>query len=239
MKMKLALVATFAAALAIPGGAVAAPILFNFNTLADNTNSTDVGVDLIEQYMEGVYGSDITLRLGARAENDKIEGRPSGAYLGPDIFLINRWNSTSIASTLRDRIIITFEEVPIMGIEFDWEIFPVTESGQNADISVRVWTEQQWLNEDPNGTLIFSHALTGAAKELGALGHESFSFSTPVMTVQFIDWNDAPVGVDNLSLPRLVPIPGTLALLGAGLLAFGVGRARRRARKPQETPTSN
>jgi len=233
MKMTLALVIMFAAVLAIPGGAVAAPILFNFNSLGDDVNSTS-GEDVIEDYMEGVYGSEITLALGSKTENDKIEGRPTGGYLGPDIFLINRWNASSLSSTLRDRIIITFEAVPITGLEFDWEIFPVTTSGQNADLTVKVTDIFGEMNT------IFFRELLGPAKELGALGHESFIFSTPMKTVQFIDWNDAPIGIDNLSVPRLlVPLPGTLALLGAGLLAFGVGRARRRARKPQETSTSN
>jgi hypothetical protein len=238
MKTKRALLVMLVASLAIPGGAAAAPILFNFNSIPDNTNSSS-GEDMIEDYMEAIYGSEITVALGARAEDDKIEGRPTGAYLGPDIFLINRWNTTSISSTLRDRIIITFEVVPITGLEFDWEIFPVTQSGQNADLTVNVWTPQQLVLEQP-GTTIFFRELLGPAKEAGALGHESFTFSTPVKMVQFIDWSDAPIGIDNLSLPNLVPLPGTLALLGAGLVAFGIGRVRRRARKPEDTsPTSN
>jgi hypothetical protein len=238
MKTKLTLLVMLVASLAIPGGAAAAPILFDFNSISDNTNSSS-GEDAIENYMEGIYGSEITLALGARAENDKIEGRPTGAYLGPDIFLINRWNTTSISSTLRDRISITFEDVPITGLEFDWEIFPVTESGQNADLTVKVWTEQQLVLEQP-GTTIFFSQLLGPAKEAGALGHESFAFSAPVTMVQFIDWNDAPIGIDNLSLPTQVPLPGTLALLGAGLVGFGINRARRRARKPEDTsPASN
>ena len=233
MKTKRGLLVLLVASLAIPGGAAAAPILFDFDTIPDNTNSSS-GEDMIEDYMEAIYGSEITVALGARAEDDKIENRPTGAYLGPDIFLINRWDKTSISPTLRDRIIITFEDVPITGLEFDWEIFPVTESGQNADLTVMVTDIFGQTNT------IFFHELLGPAKELGALGHESFTFSTPMKTVQFIDWSDAPIGIDNLSLPNRVPLPGTLALLGAGFVAFGVGRARRRARKPEDTsPISN
>lgn len=233
MKTKRALPVMLVASLAIPGGAAAAPILFDFDSIPDNTNSKD-GEDKIEDYMEAIYGSEITVALGARAEDDKIEGRPTGAYLGPDIFLINRWDKTSISPTLRDRIIITFEEVPITGLEFDWEIFPVTETGQNADLTVKV------TDIFDQTSTIFFNELLGPAKELGALGHESFTFPTPVKTVQFIDWSGAPIGIDNLSLPNRVPLPGTLALLGAGLLAFGISRAGRRARKPEDTsPTSN
>lgn len=235
--MKRALVVIAAVFLVTSGNVNAAPILFNFNSLADNTMSTG-GEDAIENYMEGIYGSEITLDLGAMADDDRVEGRPTGAYLGPDIYLRNRWNATSVPSNLRDRIGIQFNVVPITGLEFDWEIFPVTQSGQNADFTVRVWTQQQ-LNDEDAGTVIFFTQLLGPAKELGALGHESFSFSSPITRVEFIDWNDAPIGIDNLSTTQ-TPVPGTLVLLGAGLLALGIGRARRRSKKPEgSSPTSN
>jgi hypothetical protein len=214
-------------------------VLFDFNSLAKNINSAN-GADPIETYMEALWGSDISVALGAKTQKDRIENRPSGAYLGntdgatnrgdclaphchpdpKDTFLINRWNQSSIPSDLRDRIIITFEEEAITGFDVDWAIFPVTQNGQNADITIKA-----------DGATLFFRALLGADKELGDLGHFSFDFETPVNTLEFIDWSDAPIGIDNLLVRRDVPAPGTLPLLVPGILALLLHRRRARARK--------
>jgi hypothetical protein len=239
MKMKRAIVGIAAVVLMLSGRVNAAPILFDFNAAPVETNS-DGGEDAIENYMEAIYGSEMTLANGARNEDDRTEGmNTTYAYLGntngavdrlgtcgtgpcaltnPDRFLINRWSSGF------DRITITFNVVPITGIEFDWEIFPVTQSGQNADLTFR-WID---INGVSNSQLI--QALFGANKPLGDMGHSSFTFSTPVRTIEFIDWTDAPIGVDNLRITQ-TPVPGTLALLGAGFLALAAGRAARRRSK--------
>jgi hypothetical protein len=260
MKTMLSVAVPTVLALVLSGTATASTILFDFNSLGADINSVSNGspfpssTDPIEDYMEDIYGSNITVQLGARTRSDRVEGRPNGSldmYLANsdgasdrgdcpsntachgapmDTFLINRWNASSIDPGLRDRIIITFEDDPIMGFEVDWEIFPVTRNGQNADITIKADGEQ----------LFFSQLLNGE-KERGDLGHfVSVTFLDPVHTLEFIDWNDAPIGIDNLRVTRRVPVPGTPSLLGAGLLAFGLSRKRSRARKPREAPkTSN
>jgi hypothetical protein len=257
MTTKLGLVLSMAAALALPQTAAAATILFDFNSLPADVNSKSNGspfpapnplpssADRIEDYMEDIYGSNITVLLGAQTRTSRVENRPNGTldmYLGnsdgamdrgdcsnpgadaachggnPDTFLINRWNSTSVPSGLRDRIVITFLDVPIMGFEVDWEIFPVTMNGQNADITIKADGEQ-----------LFFSQLLGIDKERGDLGHFAISFDQPVHTLEFIDWSDAPIGIDNLQVT--IPVPGTLALLGAGCLAFSFSRVARRRRQ--------
>jgi hypothetical protein len=253
MTTKLGLVLLMVVALTLPQTAGAATILFNFNSLGAGINSASNGSpfpapnpapDRIEDYMEDIYGSNITVLLGAQTRTSRVENRPNGTldmYLGnsdgatdrgdcspvanpachggnPDTFLINRWDSSSIASNLRDRIVITFLDVPIMGFSVDWEIFPVTMNGQNADITIKA-----------DGETLFFSQLMGADKERGDLGHYSVSFTQPVHTLEFIDWSDAPIGIDNLRVT--VPVPGTLALLGAGCLAFSFTRAARRRRE--------
>jgi hypothetical protein len=214
----------------------ATPILFDFNPLSAGINSV-TGVDPIETYIESIYGSDVTVNVGAQTRKDRVESRPTGLYLGnsdgaldrgpfvippghadpKDTFLINRWNATSLPLTVGDRIVITFETVPIGSVELDWEIFPVTRNGQTADFTL--WAD---------GNIIFFTQLLGLEKELGDLGHFGpFFFTTPVKTLQFVDWNDAPIGIDNLSV-NPVPEPGSLLLLGSGLAGWV---AWRRAQK--------
>lgn len=228
--------------------AAQATVLFDFNALAAGKKSA-TGPDLIEQYLEGLYGSNITVNLGAETRRKKIEGRPSGLYLGnsdlaldpgpfglppghlgpTDTFLINRWNARRIPQEVRDRIVITFEDVPIDSVEFDWEIFPVTASGQNADITVKA-----------DGATIFHEALFGKDKEKGDLGHFGpFFFATPVRTLEFIDWTDAPIGIDNLSVNQQVPEPSSLVLLLAATAALVLApRVRAWAVRKSRKPTS-
>jgi hypothetical protein len=248
MNMKLGWVGIAGVTLLVSGSVNAAPILFDFNAAPVEMNSA-TGSDPIETYMEGIYGSSITLAAGARNEDDRTEGMNNTyPYLGstngaidrlgtcgtgpcatsnPDRFLINRWSNGF------DRITITFDVVPITGIQFDWEIFPVTQSGQNADLTFR-WID---INGVSNSLLI--QALAGANKQLGDMGHSSFAFSTPVRTIEFIDWTDAPIGVDNLVITQ-TPAPGTLVLLGAGFAALAARRvARRRSKKPEGSSASS
>lgn len=219
----------------LPAFASATEVLFDFNDLASGIESDES--DAIETYMELLYGSDITLSDGAKTRKSRVEDRPSGMYLGnsdgatgrgpcpvdqntapchpdpKDTFLINDWSEEY------DRFSITFEEEPISGFEVDWEIFPVTRNGQAADITILADEEE-----------IFFSELLGADKELGDLGHFSYSFNAPVHTLEFIDWRDAPIGIDNLRVRRDMPVPGTVLLIMTGLLALGVRRRSQRLR---------
>ena len=219
--------------------AVFASVLFDFNSLAAGINSTNGSTaDSIDNYMTGVYGSSVTVALGAKTMTSKAENPypRNGLYLGNsdgatdrgqysgsafyhagwlDTFLINRWNATSLASSVRDRIVITFNAAPITAVEFDWEIFPMNGSGV-ADFTFKA-----------DGTQIFYTALTTSSdKQAGDLGHFSHTFSAPVTKLEFIDWTDAPIGIDNLRVTR-VPEPGSATLFGAALAAFALSRRRR------------
>ena len=224
---------TILATLACPGGVFAGSILFNFNPLAANLNSaagSAPGQDPMEDYMEAIYGSPITVNLGAKTLKDRPENpHPAGLYLGnsdgaldrgvfvnppghpdpKDTYLINRWNSSCCAANQKDRIAITFEQQPIIGAEFDWEIFPVNSNGTTADFTFKA-----------DGAVYYYTALLSLSeKQQGDLGHYAVSFPNSVHTLEFIDWTDAPVGIDNLRV--IVPGPPTLLLVGLGLLAAG------------------
>jgi len=222
--------------LCIPGLASATEVLFDFNSLSAGVESNG-GSDAIEQYMESLYLSDITVSAGAETRKNRVENRPFGMFLGNsdgatdrgncpgglndapchngpyDTFLINDWNEGY------DAFSITFENVPITGFDVDWEIFPVTRNGAAADITILADEEE-----------IFFSELVGADKELGDLGHFSYSFNSPVHTLEFVDWRDTPIGIDNLRVRRDIPVPGTGLLFITGLVALGLGRGSKRSR---------
>ena len=224
----------------------AEPVLFDFNSLKAGVNSTTVA-DGIETYMESMYGSNITVNWGARTMKGKPEsGRPAANQLylansdnapdrGPmagspywhadpkDTYLINRWNASQPSgcpTCLKDRIEIIFDE-PIISAEFDWEIFPVSSASQKADLTVQA-----------DGETIFSAGLsTLPEKKLGDLGHWGpYFFATPVHKLEFIDWTDAPIGIDKLHVtkrqpirPQSVPVPVPDDAPAVLILAAGFG----------------
>lgn len=235
-------------------------VLFDFNSLAAGASSSS-GPDGIETYMESMYGSNITVNWGAKA----MKGKPDAAhpasnqlYLansdnapdrGPmagspywhadpkDTYLINRWNDkptkTCGPTCLSDRIVMIFD-VPIVSAEWDWEIFPINGKGK-ADITAKA-----------DGVTIFYSSLTTAAdKALGDLGHAGpFFFATPVNKLEFIDWTDAPIGIDKLQITKrqIIPLqvapvpddPPAVLILAAGLGALMILASRgRRHTAPQ------
>ena len=219
-----------------------AAILFDFNALGGTTNasSNNAGMDTIDTYMSNVYGSTVKIAYGARTRRSNIDpypdywlGNTDGATSSsdaastshggtPDTFLINRWNS-SLPNSVKDRIVISFLDEPIYGLEVDWEIFPVVAtSSANADLTIKA-----------DGVTIFFHELLGAAKALGAMGHFSYMFAQGVTTLEFIDWFDAPVGIDNLTVTQNEPVPepATLGLLALGLAVGGYASSRKKSRR--------
>jgi hypothetical protein len=243
------------------------PFKWDFNPLAAGVNSAN-GPDSIETYMEGVFGSDITVKLGAQTRKTRMDGLTSlSFFLGNtdgatdrgfypakakqpplDTFLINRWNDAKNVPNLheRDRITITFEEQGLDWIAFDWEIFPVVKgSNEPADITFRACKKSERIADtkgvllcpaDPAHTFMFFDLGPKGSpeKELGDLGHfpqniEKFFFASAMEQFEWIDWNTAPVGLDNLEGGVLVPQPGSLLLIGSALLALGsLRKARRR-----------
>jgi hypothetical protein len=231
--------------------------VFDFNSLSAGINSTNqdsagsvTSRDAIDKYLTSVYGSLVEVVKGARTLRDKPENVGPEPFLGNtdngvmhdppnDTYLINRWSSGF------DRITIVFKEVPITSIELDWQIFPVSSKNTNADLTIKA-----------DGETIFYKALTdfitnpsdpkyddGNNKYVGAMGHFSYVFSSPVTTLEFIDWTDAPIGIDNLAVDNfpppgnggIVPEPSTLLL---GMTAvFGMGAfSLRRFRRKQPVP---
>lgn len=260
-----------AIALVLPAPAAATSFTWDFNALVKNKNSTNTALGLddpIELYMESIFGSDITVRRGAQTRKDKMDGLTSTSlYLGntdgapdrgflpspfahpnsKDTFLINRWNQSGLKPHERDRIVITFETVPLEWIAFDWEIFPVVKgSSEPADITFRACTKAERVSDSQgllNCPADLAHTFFfedlgpkgSAEKEKGDLGHfplvgaQFFFPGGPVHQLEWIDWNTAPVGLDNLEGATVVtPEPATILLLTSGLGGLVAWTLRRR-----------
>lgn len=211
------------------GSANAGPIV-DFNILNPGLTSTS-GEDTIENRIEADLGMEVTLYTGAKTLRNEPESDLSALWLGNsdyvngvltphaanvrDTYLINRWNEG------HDRIRIQFHTA-ITGIEFDWQIFPTL--GNKADFTLK--------SVKNNVETIHFYYNNIANKTQGAMGHVLINFAAPVTYLEFIDWYDAPIGIDNLHInpppppQQEVPEPatGVLALLGG----LGIAAVRRR-----------
>lgn len=192
---------------------------------------------------------------------------PGGTPPAPtddDVYLYNRWNASlpgncgTDGACQRDRITVVFEEAPIGAVAFDWEIFPVTNGANDVadftffalDVNGQVINLVNTPSDGPatfyrESLPICTDDGPRPCKKTGDVGHFSMTFDVPVKTLIFKDWNTAPIGIDNLQVdvpipPQVVtPEPGTLLLLGSGLVAAGaaVRRKRRRGAATDPAPT--
>jgi hypothetical protein len=231
-----------------------AGILFNFNSptinpvISSQGGETDPPGDAIEAYMSLLYGSDVDVALGAKLVHNKPENIAGfNVYLGntdvvapfvapplnpnvtntgvSDNYLINRWNASSLPPTVRDRIVIEFTQVPIIKMSVDWQIFPINSTTATADLTIKA---------DGNQIFYYDNDNTHAERIAGKMGHFSITFANPVHKLEFIDWTDAPIGIDNLWVesppedsPPVVPEPTTL-LIWTGFAGALVATYRRR-----------
>lgn len=161
-------------------------VAFDFDSLAafawDNA---------ISNYMTAVYGSTVTTD-GARATNERNDGR------------FDRFIATSLQLLNRGDFEILFEDIPIVGAQFEGHVIEAT---AGDDFSFLAFA---------GDTLVASFSRND--------GSETFdsgwiALSQPVDRIVISDTGRKDVGVDNLVV-QPVPEPSTalLALVGAGAL---------------------
>jgi hypothetical protein len=169
--------------------------LVTFNFDALNPGA---GATSIGNYMTGIYGAPVTVSAVGKPEAE-----------GPGLlynYLGDRYIESepgSLINPLPHVIDITFS-TPITSVSFDW--------GMYLDA----------FNAYADGTLFFDQDY-----RVLRTGHlDTYTFAAPVLNLRFTDGGSGEVGIDNLVVDRAaaVPEPGTLILLGCGLIGIGVFR---------------
>lgn len=197
-------------ALFVHGTAFATPFLFDF----EDAPFMGIAGD-IEAYMEGVYGSDVTV-IGGRVANwsPGPHGPLGPGPLGPDNYIQagpeycpSSWFSFS------------FNEVPITSVSFDW--------GTKLEVEIPIPMIVYSFGVSADDVGIFSREI-GLGSSSG--GSDIIFFDIPVTTLKFtvLRPDVFELEVDNLMVTP-VPEPSTITFVLAGMLAL----ARRQRRRTQ------
>jgi hypothetical protein len=152
--------------------------LFDFNEVPTSPKRRANNYVAVESYMEGLFGSDITVSQGTTA----VMGM---GYLGTsDAFLLNGKGRNS-------GLVLSFGSSPINSFAVDWEVFK-----KGTGIIIKA-----------DGVVIYQDLLTKSEKKTGIMDHLApVYFGSPIHTLEFIGLGKTRIGIDNLAVN--IPLPG-------------------------------
>lgn len=178
-----------------------------------------------------------SLTLG-NSEGVSVDGSPnviktSGGSVVYDTFIRNNGFSSAAGA---DRITMTFSGLKVYSVSFDYEIFPdgtcpsLTNCGGTGSPNLPDFElfgdgamVIQKFGVVPGSAGTYSASPNHSAGETApqALGTATWTFSTPVTKIEFVDW-PAMIGIDNLVITSAVPEPSSVVLLASFCLACGL-----------------
>ena len=152
--------------------------LFDFNQLQPTSKRQANSYMTIESYMEGLYGSDVSVARGAMA------AAGMGNLSSPDAFLLNGKGKNS-------GLTLSFDNSPINSFAVDWEVFR-----KGTGILIKA-----------DGVVIFQDLITKSEKKTGVSDHlATVFFDHSIHTLEFIGLGKSKIGIDNLAVN--IPLPG-------------------------------
>jgi hypothetical protein len=149
--------------------------LFDFNQTPTSPRRHANDYVSVESYMEGLFGSDITVSRGTTAV--------TGMGNLDDAFLLNGKGRNSA-------LVLSFDSSPINSFAVDWEVF---KKGTGIIIKADgVVIYQNLLTKSESKTGIMSHLA-------------SIYFNSPIHTLEFIGLGKTKIGIDNLAVNIPLP----------------------------------
>ena len=184
--MRIGVVTFLAASMLLGASAPAVNVTFDFNALGRFD-----GARRISDYMTDTYGTSVTVET-ARAATDADDSA-------------DRFIATSLQLFDRGDFEILFDEVPILGLQFEGYVLDAT---PGDDFTLRAFSDE---------TLLLT--VDVIARDFGeeVFQTEWFALPAPANRLVVSDTGHKDVGIDDLVVqPAPEPVTGLLLLIGVG-----------------------
>jgi hypothetical protein len=170
--------------------------VFDFNQAPTSPRRHANNYVAVESYMQGLFGSDISVSRGTTAVTGignlgntdmTLTGGFGSSINSPDAFLLSGKGRNS-------GLVLSFDSSPINSFAVDWEVFK-----KGTGIIIKA-----------DGVVIYQNLLTKSESKTGIMNHLApVYFNSPVHTLEFIGLGKTRIGIDNLAVNIPLPANGS------------------------------